>query len=367
MTNGKVFAMGPSEDVSYVLDVNAQSWTSVGPSGVVDGSAVMYRPGKILYSGGAPSVIDTTTASAATAVIDTTVATPTWRQTAPMNTARVYHTLTMLADGKVLAVGGEPTSDQTTVTSGVLSTEVWDPATETWTTGPAMSVARNYHSTAVLMPDGRVLVAGGGHEDSLADAGQYSAQIYSPAYLFNGARPVINSATATTSYGGTITVNTPDAASISGVNLVSLGADTHQADMGQHFVPLTFTAGTSSLSVIAPGSAGIAPPGDYMMFIVNGNGVPSVASMVHINAAPTIPPGVPTNVTATAGVGQASVYRHRESVRAIQFRNTDCTDVSGAADWRHRDGRECPSVGLMDRTQQRWRGYHVLHDYAVRK
>src|SRR5262249_21768854 len=159
MSNGKVFAMGPSEDVSYVLDVNGQTWTPAGASGVVNGSSVMYRPGKILYSGGAPGVISTTPASATTVVIDTTGAKPTWRQTAPMNTARVYHTLTMLADGRVLAVGGEPTSDQTVVTSGVLSAEIWDPATETWTSGPDMSAARNYHSTAVLMPDGRVLVA----------------------------------------------------------------------------------------------------------------------------------------------------------------------------------------------------------------
>ncbi|WP_344092768.1 N,N-dimethylformamidase beta subunit family domain-containing protein [Microbacterium deminutum] len=306
MPNGKVFAMGPSEDVSYVLDVNAQTWTPVGASGVVNGSAVMYRPGKVLYSGGAASVINTATAAAATSVIDLTAPSPTWRHTSPMNTARVYHTLTMLADGKVLAVGGEQTSDQTTVTSGVLSTEIWDPATETWTTGPSMSAARNYHSTAVLMPDGRVLVAGGGHENGLSDAGQYSSQIYSPAYLSNGPRPTISSATASTSYGGTITVNTPDAAGISAVNLVSLGADTHQADMGQHFVPLNFTAGSSSLSVTSPSGAAIAPPGDYMMFIVNSAGVPSVASMVHINASVTSP-GVPANVTAAGGSTQATV------------------------------------------------------------
>lgn len=307
MTNGKVFAMGPSEDVSYVLDVNAQTWTPVGPSGVVNGSTVMYLPGKILYSGGAPSVIATTTASATTAVIDTTAATPSWHQTAPMNTARVYHTMTMMADGKVLAVGGEATSDQTAVTTGILTTEIWDPATQTWTTGPAMAAARNYHSTAVLMPDGRVLVAGGGHEDTLSDPGQYSAQIYSPGYLFKGARPTISSATASTNLGGTITVNTPDAANISAVNLVSLGADTHQADMGQRFVPLSFTASGSSLSVTAPATSALAPPGDYMMFIVNSNGVPSVSSMVHINSSAATVPGAPSGVTATGGLGQASV------------------------------------------------------------
>ena len=73
--------------------------------------------------------------------------------------------------------------------------------------------------------------------------GQFSAQIYSPPYLFNGPRPTIANAPAATTYGSDITVSTPDAASIRSVNLVSLGADTHQSDMDQHFVPLSFTAG----------------------------------------------------------------------------------------------------------------------------
>ena len=175
------------------------------PSGVTNGSSVMYRPGKILYSGGAPSVINTTTAQANTAVIDTTVASPAWRATAPMKNARVYHMLTMLADGTVFAVGGEPTSDESVVTSGQLQAEIWNPATEQWTAVASMSAARNYHSTSVLMPDGRVLVAGGGHGEPSDTGGQLSSQIYSPPYLFAGARPTISSASVSTTYGANFT------------------------------------------------------------------------------------------------------------------------------------------------------------------
>ena len=104
-----------------------------------------------------------------------------------MHHARIYHTLTMLADGTVLAVGGEqPADDQSDVTSGVLPTEIWNPRTETWTPAAPIGAARNYHSTAVLMPDGRVLVGGGGHANRTERPGQYSSQIYSPAYLFGG-------------------------------------------------------------------------------------------------------------------------------------------------------------------------------------
>src|SRR5262249_12391811 len=155
------------------------------------------------------SSIDTTTpAQAATSVIDLTAQTPQWRQTAPMQNARIYHTLTMLADGTVLAVGGGVNSDQSIVTSGVLPAAIWNPKPETWTQLAPMAAARNYHSTAVLMPDGRVLVAGGGHPQNGTGPGQFSAQFYSPPYLSNGPRPTISSAPSATSYGANMQIGT---------------------------------------------------------------------------------------------------------------------------------------------------------------
>jgi hypothetical protein len=307
--NGNVLNIGPSEDVTHELNVDNQTWTPVGgSSGVVNGSSVQYLPGKILYSGGASSIDNTEPAQATTAVLDTNAATPTWRQTSPMLYPRIYHTLTMLANGHVLAVGGGTNSDQEMITTGVLPTEIWDPTSETWSAAAPIAAARNYHSTAVLMPDGRVLVAGGGHPTGLNDAGQDSAQIYSPSYLSNGPRPTITSAPSSTTYGSTISVSTPDASSIKAVNLVSLGTDTHQMDMNQHFVPLSFTAGNGSLNVTMPSSSATAPPGHYMLFILNNQGTPSVANIIGLNQ-PTTPvaPSAPTGVTATAGNGTAQV------------------------------------------------------------
>jgi Domain of unknown function (DUF1929)/Fibronectin type III domain/Glyoxal oxidase N-terminus len=305
--NGKVFTIGPSEDNSFFLDVDNQTWTPVGgASGVVNGSSVMYRPGKILYSGGAPTIIPSSTAKANAAVIDLTASTPNWRTVPSMANARVYHTLTMLADGTVLALGGENSSNQAIVTSGVLPAEIWDPATETWTTVAPMAAARNYHSTAVLMPDARVLVAGGGHYQDGTGPGQFSAQMYTPPYLLNGSRPTITNAPAASTYGSDFTVTTPDASSIRKINLVSLAADTHQSDMDQHFVPLDFTANAGSLTVHAPANASLAPPGTYMLFIVDDKGVPSVANMVSMAPSLTAP-ATPSAPTATAGDGQATV------------------------------------------------------------
>ena len=305
--SGNVFTIGPEEDDSHLLDVTHQTWTSVGSAGFFNGSSVMYRPGKILYSGGADSINTPTPAHANTSVIDLTATSPQWQATAPMNYPRIYHTLTMLADGTVLAVGGADTSDQHVITTGVMPTEIWNPSTQVWTPAAPIAASRNYHSTAVLLPDGRVLVGGGGHPTGLGDAGQFSTQIYSPAYLSAGTRPTITSAPASATYGSTMTVTTPDAAAITGVNLVSLGADTHQIDMNQHFVPLSFTTGNGSLAVTAPASGAYAPPGYYMMFILK-NGVPSVASIVHIDPSQNrTVPGAPTNVVASAGNGAATV------------------------------------------------------------
>jgi Domain of unknown function (DUF1929)/Fibronectin type III domain len=305
--NGNVFTIGPSEDVSYELNVANQTWTATGgPSGITNGSSVMYRPGKILYSGGAPSVTETTNSVASTSTIDLTAATPKWQQIAPMHNDRIYHTLTMLADGTVLAIGGAANSDQDVITTGVLPTEIWNPATETWSTAAPIAAARNYHSTAILMPNATVLVAGGGHPNGLGDPGQLSAQIYSPPYLFDGPRPTITSAPAASTYNTPITVSTPDAASIGSVNLVSLGADTHQSNMSQHFVPLSFTASSGSLTIQTPASSALAPYGNYMLFIVNKKGVPSVSAPLNLSATPA-PPAAPTGVSATATQGSATV------------------------------------------------------------
>jgi len=307
LPNGNVFTIGPSEEVSYELNVANETWTATGgPSGVTNGSSVMYRPGKILYSGGAPSVTSTTNSTSTTSTIDLTEATPKWRQIAPMHNNRVYHTLTMLADGTVFAVGGEATSDQEVVTTGVLPSEIWNPATETWSAAAPIAAARNYHSTAILMPNATVLIAGGGHPNGLGDPGEFSAQIYSPPYLFDGPRPTITSAPTASTYNTPITISTPNAESIGSVNLVSLGTDTHQGDMAQHFVPLSFTASSGSLTVQTPANSALAPYGNYMLFIVNKKGVPSVSAPLSLSATPAAP-AAPTGVSATATQGSATV------------------------------------------------------------
>ena len=138
---------------------------------------------------------------------------------------------------------------------------------------------RTYHSTAGLLPDGRVLSAGA--DTKLA--GQQSYEIYSPPYLFNGPRPVITSAPTNVTYGQAFNIVTPDAASITRVAMIKATATTHANNMDQRYVDLAFTIGDGQVQTKSPASGKMAPPGYYLLVILNSNGVPSVMPFVQIN------------------------------------------------------------------------------------
>jgi hypothetical protein len=190
-----------------------------------------------------------------------------------MSIARRQLNLTILADGKLLASGGSGGFGFDNQNSPVCPTEMWDPATGKWTTMDSITVYRGYHSTALLLPDGRVLSAGGEQTGA-------SAEIYSPPYLFKGARPTITSAPSSVKYGQVFLVTTPDAANISQVTWIRLSSVTHSFNQNQRLNHLQFTQATGGLNITAPANGNIAPPGYYMLFLVNSNGVPSVASII---------------------------------------------------------------------------------------
>src|SRR5436190_3240109 len=124
-----------------------------------------------------------------------------------MANARTHLNLTMLPDGNVLATGGSTDISGEFPEYGVLPAETWDPTTQTWTTLASMQTPRMYHSTALLLPTGQVLVAGGGH--NYANTNNYpSAEIYSPAYLFNGERPTLAEAPSNITVGTSFFVQT---------------------------------------------------------------------------------------------------------------------------------------------------------------
>jgi hypothetical protein len=171
----------------------------------------------------------------------------------------------------------------------VYNAELWNPATESWSIMARESVVRTYHSTALLLPDARVLSSGSGEGGGVTyENSQFSAQVFSPPYLYNAdgslaTRPGITSAPSRLSYGQSLTVGSPDATSVAKITLIRLSSVTHAFNQSQLINRLTFSAtGSTTLSVMGPKNANVAPPGPYMLFLVNAKGVPSKAKMVTV-------------------------------------------------------------------------------------
>jgi hypothetical protein len=286
LPNGKVFYSGPGATSRLFTPPPTASWTTVattkygGQRGY--GSSVLlpltpannYRPKVMILGGNNP-------ATATTEIIDLGAATPTWQFGPNMSQPRVEMNAVILPNGKVVAMGGSRFDEDPGTLS--LNADLYNPATNTFSSAGANAFGRLYHSVALLLPDATVWLAGGNPV-----RGQYEQrmEIYKPAYLFqaNGTaaiRPSISSAPNSIPWGSPFTVQTPDAASIASVVLVRNGATTHAFDMDQRLVEMSFTAG-SGLTVTAPPNGNIAPPGYYMLFILNNLGVPSVARFVQL-------------------------------------------------------------------------------------
>jgi hypothetical protein len=286
--NGDVFYAGPSTRMYSLSTDGTGHWQ---PHSTRDGtnrdsgSFAMYDIGKILVSGGGGSV---RTAK----IIDLNSGTPVISPTGDMTYGRRQHNLTILADGTVLATGGNSNgAGLVDLAHGVYAAELWNPNTGQWTPLAEMQVTRQYHSIALLLPDGRVLSAGGGICDRCQQVGYLAknAEVFSPPYLFlrDGSgqlapRPTITSAPDEIHYQELFVVDTPEGATIQKVALVRLASVTHSVNFEQRYIPLAFTPTATGLHATAPTNANLAPPGDYMLFILDNQGVPSMAKMVEV-------------------------------------------------------------------------------------
>jgi galactose oxidase len=279
--NGLVFYAGELAQSAYLDPNGAGRWTPVATSnyGRRDyGSAVMYRPGKVMIVGGSNQPDGTPTATAE--VIDLNQPIPSWRYTDPMTHPRRQLNATLLPDGEVLVTGGTTSAGFSERAGAVHAPELWDPATGRWSVLASNQVTRVYHSTTLLLPDGRILSTGSGDGPGLPR--ELNAEIFSPPYLFRGARPFIAEAPAEVAYGQSFFVATPDAGRIARVSLVRLSSVTHAFDQNQRFSELSFRKTAGGLTVAAPETGTVAPPGHYLLFILDGNAVPSTAKIIRI-------------------------------------------------------------------------------------
>lgn len=269
------------------LPANVANQGALGNPVGATSTASMYAPGKILQVGGGWWANGGGPAGAKAAfTIDITggTANPVVTPVAPMKYARHWATSTVLPNGEVLVTGG---SRDNNGNGGYVTTpEIWNPTTGQWRTVEVPAEhARLYHSTALLLPDGRVMVGGGG---APGPRNYTDVEYYSPSYLYDGntsaTRPTIT-APKKIGYNGTFTVST-SAASVSRVTLLRNGSVTHGFNNDQNFQELTFTQSGGNLTINAPANATYAPPGAYMVFVWDANGTPSVGSILDID--PTV-------------------------------------------------------------------------------
>jgi hypothetical protein len=288
LPSGKVF-MGGMQAQSSLFDPATNTWTNVATVnfGLREYGAMILLPGleQVLTVGGDPDANQAGVATNTVEMIDLSQPNPAWKYVAPMNIARQNMNLVLLPDGTVLVVGGGGGGGR--YTNPVYQAEDYNPTTNTWTLLASQQIQRTYHSTALLLPDGRVYSGGSDNGEPSTDR---QIEVYSPPYLQSGTRPTITSAPSTLSYGQQFTISTPDAASISRVALIKVEATTHATRFEGRFVDLSFTIGNGQITATAPPSGNYAPPGYYYLDILNSSGVPAIMPFVLMST--TSGPGV---------------------------------------------------------------------------
>ena len=281
LPSGKVLMSSPSPH-SYLFDPSTNLWSSVGnlnfgyryfaPHVLLPGlEQVMVAGGSLSHLNGGDAATNTVE------MVDMSVANPQWAYIAPMNSPRINENLVLLPDGTVLAVGGGGGNGG--YANPVFSSEVYNPKTGVWTVLASQTVQRTYHSTAVLLPDGRVVSSGSDN----STPSQVSYEIFSPPYLFNGPRPIIRSAPTSLTYGTQFNISSPNASTITRVALIRPGATTHADNFDQRYVDLTFTLSAGTVKATAPANGSVAPPGYYMLVIVSSSGVPSIMPFLYLD------------------------------------------------------------------------------------
>jgi galactose oxidase len=302
--NGSVFQAGPSKAMNWYGTAGTGSQVAAGirdPIGdSMCGIFVMYEPGKILSAGGAQSYTNTD-ANARTHIttIDKPNQKPQVERVGDMTYPRGFSNAVVLPDGTVLVTGGQRRSLVFTDTAGILYAELFNPATKTWKTLAPEAVPRNYHSVSILLADGTVFSGGGGlcyvgnvgrssaNCDKLVD--HADGQIFSPPYLFNAdgskaTRPTISAISQTSvKVGGKLTVTMKGAAEGFKYTLIRMGSVTHSVNTDQRRIPLTdFSCSNDRATITLPNDSGVLIPGMYYLFVVNDQGVPSIARTVQV-------------------------------------------------------------------------------------
>jgi hypothetical protein len=197
-----------------------------------------------------------------------------------------YPGVVITPDNKVIITGGSR-DYRARHASDIFECHAYDPATNKLTRLADPTVGRDYHSEALLLPDGRIVTLGGNplygnSADTITGTFEKRIEIYSPPYLYHGKRPAISGGPRELARGALEQFRTPDAHVIQTASLIRPSAVTHITNLEQRSIALDMIRGNGAISVRIPKRRGLVPPGWYMLFLTNRQATPSVARWVHV-------------------------------------------------------------------------------------
>ncbi len=294
LPDGRLFIAGPhvpTQRFDWMAPAGVESFGTIAgrsrSSGGERGSSALlilrppdYKPIVYIIGGNPPTEMgyDPLLVQKTAEQIDLSAAMPAWTALPDLNVPRPQQfTATLLPDGRVFIAGG--------VTGGADGgpCQIFDPRNPGagWALGPNMKFVRTYHSSFLLLQDGSIL-GGGAPPDADPPAVYTAHERFFPDY-FDMLRPTITGAPATINYGANFTVNTPTPPDITEVVLLRPGAVTHGFNMSQRGIEFVIAGtGAGTLDVESPPNANLAPPGWYLLFILDSNRVPSEGRWIRL-------------------------------------------------------------------------------------
>ncbi len=375
---GSLFHAGPTNHMNSIDVTGRGKLKALGQRLADDwypkhASPVVYDEGKVLISGGAPMASGTANSSGTTTqavTIDFNGESPQVTPVDAMAHPRRYHNAVTLPTGAVFVVGGNTSGIKFSDEGTVLTPEIWYPETGTWHEMADMAIPRNYHSIALLLPDGRVLSAGGGLCGDCT-ANHQDGQIFSPPYLFNAdgsdaSRPVISSAPDTIWHGQAFIVHTSTA--IQKFSLIKMSSTTHGLNTDQRYLKVPFTSiANGQYRLAAHDNPNVLTPGYYMLFAIDTQGVPSEAKVLQVGTAHqlNLAVGKSASQSSTDADGQPERANDGNTNGRFQEHSVSHTQSEPNAWWQVDLGAiyNLASIRLWNRTDccgTRLKDFHVL-------
>ncbi|MBW1601508.1 DUF1929 domain-containing protein [Streptomyces sp. JJ66] len=301
--DGKLFysgsnaGYGPADQgrVPGIWDLSANTFREIegikDPDQLETSSSLLLPPAQdqeVMVLGGG-GVGESEKSTARTAIVDLTEDNPAYRDGPALPEPTRYLNSVILPDDTVFTTGGSR-DYRGRGDSDILAAQIYDPRTETFTEAAAPEVGRNYHSEALLLPDGRVATFGSDplfadKEGTRLGVFEKRVEVYTPPYLHGDRaenRPVLGEGPRRLERGETATFRTPDASRVATAKLMRPSAVTHVTDVEQRSVALGVERGSGGVTLSVPDDRSLLPPGWYMLFVTDEEGTPSVATWVHL-------------------------------------------------------------------------------------